>query len=101
MQDPLTQLKTLRRPPLLIRAARIGLSDYRRGRDLSRLLGPGGLPGPSQAVIRLLEEEALEEERRNVDRARYSVHRHVELIIALMAEGQVLAARGPTLVQSA
>jgi len=31
-------LANLRRPRLLIRAARFGLEDYRRDRDLSRLL---------------------------------------------------------------
>jgi len=97
MQDPLTQLRSLKRPPLLIRAARIGLADYRRERDLGRLLGPGGLPGPSQAMIRLLEEEATEEALRRGERGHYSVTRHVALVTALMAEGQIVAARGPRL----
>jgi len=101
MQDPLTQLRQLKRPPLLIRAARIGLADYRRERDLARLLGLPRAPGPSQAVIRLLEEEATEEALRVEEPGRYSVTRHVGLVIALMAEAQLLAARNPRLVRSA
>ena len=101
MQDPLTQLRALKRPPLLIRAARIGLSDYSRERDLTRLLGPGPMPGPSQAMIRLMEEEAMEEALRTGERGHYSTTRHVALMIALMAEAQIVAARGPRLVDPA
>ncbi len=38
MTDFHTVLANLRRPRLLIRAARFGLQDYRRDRDLRRLL---------------------------------------------------------------
>ena len=39
MQDILSLLSSLRRPRLLIRAARIGADDYRREHHLWRILG--------------------------------------------------------------
>ena len=72
MQDLLSMLNTIRRPRLLIRAARIGAQDYRRDRHLQRLLGYGGLPRPAAALMRLIElERELEvsRTRREVDRA--------------------------------
>ena len=88
MTDFRAQLADLRRPKLLIRAARCGLADYRRDRDLRRLLD--AQPAPDRAVRRLLtEEEALEATRR-AGAAGYSVARHVEMLIALMAEVRLL-----------
>jgi hypothetical protein len=88
-------LATLRRPRLLVRAARFGLGDYRRERDLARLLH-GSRPQSQTAILgRLMEqEERMEETRRSGD-ARYSVGRHIELLIALMAEARLLAAQAP------
>lgn len=88
MTDFRTKLAELRRPQLLIRAARFGLADYRRDRDLRRLLD--AQPTPDRAVRRLLcEEEALEATRRT-GAAGYSVSRHIEILIALMAEVRLL-----------
>lgn len=72
----------MRRPKLLMSAARHGLSDYRRERDLPRLLR--GRPGDILPVLRALEAEA-EDQRRAGDHA-WSSTRHVELLIALLAE---------------
>ena len=43
MPDPRTLLATLRRPRLLMRAARFGMTDYRRERDLRRYVDRTGL----------------------------------------------------------
>lgn len=88
MTDFRALLTELRRPRLLIRAARFGQQDYRRDRDLKRLVPTPLLP--SRAVPQLLEvEEGLEETRRAGD-ASYSVARHIEVLIALMAEVRLL-----------
>ncbi len=88
MTDFRALLADLRRPQLLIRAARLGLADYRRDRDLRRLLD--AQPTPIRAVTRLLgEEEVLEATRKSGD-AGYSVSRHIEVLIALMAEVSLL-----------
>lgn len=88
MSDLHAFLANLRRPRLLIRAARHGLADYRRERDLRRLIGH--LAPPDRAVTNLLrEEERLEETRRAGDAA-YSVARHIEVLIALLGELRLL-----------
>lgn len=97
MSDPLSPLAALRRPRLLIRAARCGLDDYRRDRDLARLLGRRPPPAPGQALERLLAEEERLEEIRRAGAAAYSPARHVELLIALMAEARLLPRPEPTL----
>ena len=73
-------LATLRRPPLLLRAARHGLALYRRERDLRRMKGPG------RAIGALLAAEAEAEARRVEGDARYDVMRHIAILAALIAE---------------
>ncbi len=87
---PLTVLSRLRRPKLLIRAARFGLADYDRERHLRRLMRAPVAPAPLAAVPRLLEEEARLEDIRKAGGAAYSPARHVEVLIALMAEARLL-----------
>ena len=90
MIDLVRHLSTLRRPRLLVRAARIGVGDYQRERDLCRLMKSACLPSPERAVSSLIsEEDALEEDRKRGD-ANYSPMRHVEVLIALMAESRLL-----------
>ena len=89
MTDFRALLSELRRPQMLIRAARYGLCDYRRDRDLRRLLH-GQTPSPSQTVPRLLSEEQQIEATRTAGDATYSIARHIEVLIALMAEVRLL-----------
>lgn len=90
MTDALELLKTLRRPRLLIRAARFGIVDYNRDRDLKRLMKSASTPTPTRAVDGLMEEEARLEQIRKTGDGTYSVSRHVEVLIALMAEARLL-----------
>ena len=87
MTDFRALLADLRRPRLLIRAARYGMADYRRERDLRRLIDTGT---PDQALPRLLSEEERMEETRRTGCASYSIARHIEVLIALMAEVRLL-----------
>lgn len=90
MSDISALIAALRRPRILIRAARHGLQEYRRERDLRRLIGAAACPPPATAVAELLaEEERLEQSRR--DGGHYPIARHVEVLIALMAEARMLA----------
>lgn len=86
MTDLLSFLHTLRRPQLLMRAARIGLSEYNRTRVLKRI-APSAADAAPASVLRTLipVEEALEEARRSGD-ASYVPSRHVEVLIALLSE---------------
>jgi hypothetical protein len=81
-------LADLRRPALLIRAARFGLVDYRRDRDLRRLIEIE-LP-PDRALSRLLEVEEQIEETRKAGDAGYSANRHIDVLIALLGEARML-----------
>lgn len=91
MQDILTRLKEMRRPALLMRAARIGAAEYRRDRALARHFGFAPLPGPAEALTRLLEVEGWQEECRRAGDAAYSARRHVDTLIAVVGEAGLLA----------
>lgn len=71
-----------RRPRLLMAAARHGLAEYRRERDLPRLLR--GTQGDALEALEALEE-ATEALRRAGDPV-WSCTRHVELLIAVLGE---------------
>jgi hypothetical protein len=88
MTDFRALLANLRRPRLLIRAAHCGLVDYRRDRDLKRLLK--STPSPERALDHLVLEEERLESIRQTGEASYSVTRHIEVLIAMMAEARLL-----------
>lgn len=96
MTDPLSHFATLRRPRLMLRAARLGITDYRRERDLRRLLGPDAPQTPDRALDALLDVEARAEAVRLAGDAGYSIARHVELLIAMMAEARLALRRVAT-----
>ena len=92
MQDILSMLGALRRPRLLMRAARIGAEDYRRSAHLPRLLGYGQLPRHGAALMRLIEiEREMNDQRREAD-AGYSLSRHLDVLIAMVGEANILKA---------
>ncbi len=88
MSDFRLILANLRRPRLLMRAARFGLGDYRRDRDLRRLVK--GSASPEKTVETLLSVEEHLEETRLAGDAGYSIARHIDVLIALLAEAQLL-----------
>lgn len=87
MPDFRTRLAELRRPRLLIRAARFGQTHYRRERDLRRLIETPA--SPELTFTRLLHEEGKLEENRQRGDAGYSVAQHIEILIALLAESKL------------
>jgi hypothetical protein len=90
MTDLHKMLETLRRPGLLMRAARFCLPDYHRDRDLRRLLPAQTSTAPEKLVPRLMsEEDALEQSRLSGDLS-YSISRHIEVLIALISEARLL-----------
>ncbi|MBW7922276.1 MAG: hypothetical protein H3C51_09275 [Rubellimicrobium sp.] len=93
MQDVLSLVAALRRPPMLVQAARFGLDAYRRPAHLARLLGAAGpLPGPGAAIVHLLELEAALDQRRRERAADYRAARHVAILVAIMGEARDLRA---------
>ena len=96
MQDVLSILSQMRRPKLLMRAARIGADEYRRERHLPRILGITGLPRSGEALLRLIEIEETQNTTRVTHEGNYNMARHVEILIAMVAEARLLQQRGAT-----
>jgi hypothetical protein len=91
MSDLLSAVADLRRPRMLIRAAHHGLDDYSRTRDLGRVIRSPTLPTPDRAVAHLLDEEERVEQSRKAGDASYSIARHIDLLVAMIAEARLLA----------
>ena len=82
-------LSALRRPKILIRAARLGLADYNRDADLRYIARTQKTPRPEEALETLISQEMdLETSRKDGD-ARYSVHQHIRVLTALLAEARL------------
>jgi len=84
------------RPRLLLRAARSGTMDYRREIDLKRILRVPATPAPGPATVRALialEAEMEQLRTRPGDECGESWRpaRHVEVMIALIAEARLIA----------
>ena len=90
MTDIAQVVATLRRPRILIRAARHGLNEYSRDRTLPKLIESPQTKSPETTLAALVEAEAVQEAVRKSGDASYSVTRHLELLIAMMAEARLL-----------
>ncbi len=91
MTDPFAALAPLRRPKLLIRAARAGLALYQPERDLPRVLrraGAGSADRPGARLEALLAAENRLETCRRAGDAAYRATAHVEVMTALLAEAE-------------
>lgn len=93
MTDPQNILASLRRPRLLVRAARHGLAEYNREVSLRRLLPGETVPGPGRAFDKLAEREAAIDRTRREGGATYSVARHVEVLVAMIDEARLAMQR--------
>lgn len=84
------QLQNLERPALLVRAARLGVSEYDRRRDLRRLTRVAVPSCAKKALPMLMAIEDKLETRRKTGDANYSLTRHVDILIAVMGEARTL-----------
>jgi hypothetical protein len=89
MKDALATIHALRRPGLLIRAARIGAAQYSRTNHLIRLIGSTPPASSGAALFQLIELEEEIDGYRKSKRAEYSPARHVEILIAMMGEARL------------
>ncbi len=89
MTDFTTALAALRRPKILIRAARAGVVDYRRERDLKRILR-SATAGTERTFGTLMAEEDRLETNRTTGEATYNLQRHIAVLTALIAEARLL-----------
>lgn len=100
MQDIHTMIARLKRPPLLVRAARFGLDAYDRAQRLPRLLDRTVAPGTGEALLLLMELEAELDQARRGKSPDYAVARHVDVLIALMGEARTLRRMRPDLART-
>ncbi|MCK0094417.1 DUF6477 family protein [Yoonia sp. F2084L] len=98
MLDLHTRIATLSRPTLLARAARFGVDDYRRSIHLRRILQSDTLPRHGHAIMQLLDIEAEIDALRTDQSANYRPARHVDVLIAILGEAQLMRATAPQLV---
>ena len=85
----------LRRPSMLIRAAKLGQAAWKRERDLKRLLHADDCPPPGASLPRLRAEEERLNAARIEGLAEYDLGRHVNLMIAILAEMRAAFAAAP------
>lgn len=89
----------LRRPRLLMTAARRGQQGYRRGRDLRRLMRSDTLPAPGRAMGWLLGYEAEMDQARRARLPEWDLQMHLLALIALLHEmrlaGQIAGSPSP------
>lgn len=85
-------LANLTRPKLLIRAARSGVQEYRRAKDLKGIAGVSQSASGVYLLDQLFAAEALLEEARHENDASYSIRKHVRVLAALMVEVSLLPA---------
>lgn len=93
-------LRRTRRPRLLLRTARIGQAEYDRARDLRRILRLPAPPPPGpETLAALIALEAAQERLRTRSPAEagepWRAARHVEVLIALLAEARLVFAPVP------
>ena len=92
MLDLQTRIARLKRPPLLARAARFGVDDYRRSIHLRRILETEQLPKHGAALIQLLEREAAMDTLRKERSVHYRPAHHVDVLIAILGEARLMRA---------
>ena len=83
-------LEGIHRPKTLMRAAKSALGNYDRSTGLQRLLGKSDKIRPEDALRELLPLEQDCETRRQTGRVAYSVARHLEVMVAIIAEASLL-----------
>jgi hypothetical protein len=69
------------------------MDEYRRERTLSRLVEGHGKMSPDETLQHLLQTESRIEAERTSGKGTYSVTRHVEVLIAMMAEARLVLRR--------
>ncbi len=86
-------LNGLKRPKILVRAARLSLEEYNRDRELRRITKTSQNTCQDSVFDRLLaHENYLEDARCNGD-ASYSIQRHIQVLTAMLAEAKLILKR--------
>jgi len=101
MQDISSYINDLKRPKLLVNAARHGTDSYNRNIHLGRYIEIVPLPGPGAALMQLFEIEREMNAARREKRGSYAPSNHIDVLVAIMAEAQLWrATHQPRLIHS-
>lgn len=101
MKDINSHINALKRPALLVRAARHGAETYHRNAHLSRYIDLDPLPGPGVALMQLFEIEKEMNAARRLKTGTYTPSNHIDVLAAIIAEAQLWrASHQPGLVFS-
>ncbi|MFW2586812.1 DUF6477 family protein [Sagittula sp. SSi028] len=90
MKDILGVLADIRRPRLLLSAAREVAKNGRRSDNLQRLLGPQRGTSTDATLLQLLELEAGLDDMRRKHIGGYSPKRHIEVLAAVLGQAEQL-----------
>lgn len=91
MNRLLIQVQNLKRPRILVQAAKVGAQHYQRKRYLRDHFGSAAPGTASNFVQELLAKENLHNQQRIEKSAHYRAGQHLEVMIALIAEAKLLA----------
>lgn len=78
-----------------MRAAQIGVAEYKRVAHLPRLLGYGRMPKQSEAILKLIEIEKNLKALRKAGESADNLLRHIDVMIAIVGEARDLRASQP------
>ena len=88
MLDITTQLKSLNRPGLLVRTAKLAMSGFNREAILLRIFGFEVSEEPKEVIQDLLEREEEINTQRKTGDVTYNIARHISVLTALMNEAE-------------
>lgn len=92
MKDINSYINDLRRPKLLVHAARHSLAGYDRTTHLARYMPIDPVPGPGVALMKLFDLEREMNDTRLAKTGTYIPSRHIDILVAIMSESQLLRA---------
>lgn len=83
------KLSTVKRPKILVKAAKIASRTYIRSRDLSAILGYSHPVTDTLIAKQLFDLEHFTNQERRQGDASYDLKKHVQILSALLSEVQV------------
>lgn len=92
MKDINSHINHLRRPALLVRAAKHGVDFYDRNTHLRKYIAQDPYPGPGAVLMKLFEIEREQNDARREKRGDYAPSEHVDVLVAIMGEAQLYRA---------
>ena len=86
MFDTAAYLKSLRRPGLLVRTAKLAMSQFNREAILFKIFGFELSDDPNDVIKDLIEREDEINVQRKTGDVTYNIARHISILTALMHE---------------